>query len=55
MPIEYIKNTIEKAMKEIENIDFFKQDQKRNNQKQLNKAYILLNKLRDELIREKNK
>lgn len=29
MLIEYIKNTIEKAMAEIENIDFFKQDQKK--------------------------
>lgn len=55
MPLEYIQKVIENIMKEIENIDFYKQEQRRNNQKQIQKAYFLLDKFRDELIREQIK
>lgn len=55
MTLEYIQKVIENIMKEIENIDFYKQEQRRNNQKQIQKAYFLLDKFRDELIREQIK
>lgn len=57
MTIKHIYNIINKAMKEIEDVDMMSLDRRKYNQEQINKAYNLLDNFRDELIREniKNK
>ena len=42
-------------MYEIETVDFFNNEKRRENQKKLNKAYNILDKFNDELIREQIK
>ena len=55
MTINYVQDIIKKAMYEIETVDFFQNDKRRENQKKLNKAYNILDKLNNELIREQIK
>ena len=55
MTINYVQDIIKKAMYEIETVDFFQNDKRRGNQRKLNKAYNILDKLNDELIREQIK
>lgn len=55
MTINYVQDIIKKAMYEIETVDFFQNDKRRENQKKLNKAYNILDKFNDELIREQIK
>lgn len=52
MTIKHIYNIINKAMKEIEDVDMMSLDRRKYNQEQINKAYNLLDNFRDELIRE---
>lgn len=57
MTINHVYNTINKAMRIIENVDMMSLDKRKYNQAQINKAYELLDNFKDELIREniKNK
>lgn len=55
MTIKYVQEIIKKAMYEIETVDFFNNEKRRDNQKKLNKAYNILDKFNDELIREQIK
>ena len=57
MTIKHVQETIKKAMYEIETVDFFNNEKRRENQKKLNKAYNILDNFNDELVREiiKNK
>ena len=57
MTINHIYNIVVNAMNKLENIDFISLDKRKYNQQQLNKAYRILDNLKDELIREniKNK
>lgn len=55
MTINYVQEVIIKAMKQLELIDFINIEKRRENQKQVNKAYNILDKFNDELIREKIK
>lgn len=52
MTTKHIYNIINKAMKEIEDVDMMSLDRRKYNQEQINKAYNLLDNFRDELIRE---
>lgn len=52
MTIDHIYKIINKAMLELDNIDFLDINKRRHNQKQLNGAYKILDNFRDELIRE---
>lgn len=55
MTINYVQEVIIKAMKQLELIDFINIEKRRENQKQVNKAYNILDKFNDELVREKIK
>lgn len=55
MTIKHVQEIIKKAMYEIETVDFFNNEKRRENQKKLNKAYNILDKFNDELIREQIK
>jgi hypothetical protein len=57
MTINYVQEVIIKAMKQLELIDFINIEKRRENQKQVNKAYKMLDNFNDELVREiiKNK
>lgn len=55
MTINHIYNIVVNTMNKLENIDLMRLDKKKNNQKQLNEAYNILDNLKDELIKEKNK
>ena len=58
MTINHIKDTIEKVMETIDTIDFINTIQLRGrtlNQSKINKAYKMLDNLRDEFIREEIK
>lgn len=55
MTINYVQEVIIKAMKQLELIDFINIEKRRENQKQVNKAYNILDKFNDELIREQIK
>lgn len=57
MTIKHIYNIITKVMKILDNIDLTDISKRKNNQKQLNEAYKILDDFKDELIREniKNK
>lgn len=55
MTIKHVQDIIKKAMYEIETVDFFNNEKRRDNQKKLNKAYNILDKFNDELIREQIK
>lgn len=58
MTINHIKDTIEKVMETIDTIDFINTIQLKGrtlNQSKINKAYKMLDNLRDELIREEIK
>lgn len=55
MTIKYVQEIIKKVMYEIETVDFFNNEKRRENQKKLNKAYNILDKFNDELIREQIK
>ena len=58
MTINHIKDTIEKVMETIDTIDFINTIQLRGrtlNQSKINKAYKMLDNLRDECIREQVK
>lgn len=55
MTIKHVQEIIKKAMYEIETVDFFNSEKRRDNQKKLNKAYNILDKFNDELIREQIK
>lgn len=57
MTINYVQEVIIKAMKQLELIDFINIEKRRENQKQVNKAYKMLDNFNDELAREiiKNK
>lgn len=57
MTINHIYNIVIDTMKELENINLLDITKRKQNQAQLNKAYKILDDLKDELIREniKNK
>ena len=55
MTINYVQEVIIKAMKQLELIDFINIEKRRENQKQVNKAYKMLDNFNDELVREKIK
>ena len=55
MTIKHIYKIVVDTMNKLENMDLIRLDKKANNQKQLNEAYNILDNLRNELIREKNK
>ena len=57
MTINYVQEVIIKAMKQLELIYFINIEKRRENQKQVNKAYKMLDNFNDELVREiiKNK
>lgn len=57
MTINHIYNIIVKAMDNLQDIDFINLDKRKYNQEQINKAYNVLDRFKDELIREniKNK
>ena len=57
MTINHIYNIVIDTMKEIENINLLDITKRKQNQTQLNRAYKILDDLKDELIREniKNK
>jgi hypothetical protein len=55
MTINYVQEVIIKAMKQLELIDFINIEKRRENQKQVNKAYNILDNFNDELVREKIK
>lgn len=55
MTIKHVQDIIKKAMYEIKTVDFFNNEKRRENQKKLNKAYNILDKFNDELIREQIK
>lgn len=57
MTINHIYNTVINTMKELENINLLDITKRKQNQTQLNRAYKILDDLKDELIREniKNK
>ena len=55
MTIKHVQEIIKKVMYEIETVDFFNNEKRRDNQKKLNKAYNILDKFNDELIREQIK
>lgn len=52
MTINHIYNKIESAMKELENINILDIRKKAYNQTQVNKAYNILDSLKEEIIRE---
>lgn len=52
MTIKHIYNTINKAMKSLDDVDFISLEKRKYNQMQLNKAYNILDDFKDELIRE---
>lgn len=52
MTINHIYNIVIDIMNKLENIDFISLDQRKYNQQQLNEAYKILDKFKDELIRE---
>lgn len=54
MKIRYIYEIIDNAMKELDDIDIFTNDLSRRtiSQYKINRAYKLLDSLKDELIRE---
>ncbi len=57
MTINHIYNIVIDTMKELENINLLDITKRKQNQTQLNRAYKILDDLKDELIREniKNK
>ena len=57
MTINHIYNIVIDTMNKLEDIDFISLDNRKYNQQQLNEAYKILDKFKDELIREdiKNK
>lgn len=57
MTINHIYNIVINTMKELENINLLDITKRKQNQTQLNRAYKILDDLKDELIREniKNK
>ena len=55
MTINYVQEVIIKAMKQLELIDFINIEKRRENQKQVNKAYNILDNFNDEFVREKIK
>lgn len=55
MTINYVQERINKAMKQLELIDFINIEKRRENQRQVNKAYKILDDFNDELVREKIK
>ena len=57
MTINHIYNIVIDTMNKLENIDFISLDKRKYNQQQLSEAYKILDKFKDELIREniKNK
>lgn len=57
MTINHIYNIVIDTMNKLEDIDFMSLDKRKYNQQQLNEAYKILDKFKDELIREdiKNK
>lgn len=57
MTIQYIQNKIDKIMKALDDIDFLDISKRKDNQKKINEAYMILDNFKDELIREniKNK
>ena len=57
MTINYVQEVVNKTMKQLEFIDFINIEKRRENQKQVNKAYKILDNFNDELVREiiKNK
>lgn len=57
MTINHIYNVVESVMAELENINLLDITKRKQNQAQLNRAYKILDDLKDELIREniKNK
>lgn len=52
MTINHIYNIVIETMDKLENIDFVGFDKRKYNQVQVNKAYKILDNLKDELIRE---
>lgn len=55
MTINHIYNIVIDTMNKLEDIDFMSLDKRKYNQQQLNEAYRILDNLKDELIRKKNK
>lgn len=55
MTINHIYNIVVSTMNKLENIDFINLEKRKYSQEQVNKAYDLLDNLKDELIREKIK
>lgn len=52
MTMNHIYNIVIDIMNKLENIDFISLDKRKYNQQQLNEAYKILDKFKDELIRE---
>ena len=52
MTINHIYNIVIDTMKELENINLLDITKRKQNQTQLNRAYKILDDLKDELIRE---
>ena len=52
MTINHIYNIVIDTMKELENINLLDITKRKQNQAQLNRAYKILDDLKDELIRE---
>lgn len=52
MTINHIYNIVINTMKELENINLLDITKRKQNQTQLNRAYNILDDLKDELIRE---
>lgn len=52
MTISHIYKKINQAMSLLEEVDFISLEKRKYNQEQINKAYNVLDNLKDELIRE---
>ena len=52
MTIKHIYKIVKKTMQLLEEIDFINLEKRKYNQEQVNKAYKVLDNVKDELIRE---
>lgn len=55
MTIKHIYKIVKKTMQLLEEIDFINLEKRKYNQEQVNKAYKVLDNVKDELIRENTK